>query len=219
MARYRIRPLTAEARARCTTRSPGSSPFRSSWSTTVEQLKHEASHLLRPGLGEFVVMIDVDESAIRLDGELRATARPESPAVAVSIESKHGSLLFVCDRFRHWQDNVRAIALGLEALRKVERYGIVQSDEQYRGWQALPPGTPMPPAQLTAEQAAARMCELSGMVDLDVAAADRVLGDPELAQRIYRAAARRCHPDVLSGSETKFQELDRCYRIVKAAAS
>lgn len=215
MARYVIRPLTAEAKSRCSTSAPTSSPFRSSWSATVEQLRHEAAQLLRPGLSEFVMMVDVDESDVRLDGELRANAKPHSPAVGVSIESRHGPLLFVCDRFRHWQDNARAIALGLEALRKVERYGIVQSDEQYRGWQALPPGTPMPPAKLTAEAAARRMCELAGMFRSD---ADKVLANADVAQHVYRLAAHRCHPDSSSsGTPGLFQELGECYRIVKAA--
>lgn len=212
MARYVIRPLTPEARARCSTSSPSSSPFRSSWSQTVLALRHEAAQLLRPGLAEFVMMVDVDETDLRLDGELRASARPHTPAVGVSIESRHGPLLFVCDRFRGWQDNVRAIALGLEALRKVERYGIVQSDEQYRGWQALPPGTPMPPAQLTADQAARRMCELALMFADDWVG---VLADRETAQNVYRTAARRCHPDAPDGSTELFQELEECYRIVQ----
>lgn len=47
-------------------------------------------------------------------------------------------LRFPCDRFNHWKDNVRAIALALEALRKIERYGMKQG-AQYAGfYKALP---------------------------------------------------------------------------------
>lgn len=47
-------------------------------------------------------------------------------------------LRFPCDRFNHWKDNVRAIALALEALRKIERYGVKQG-AQYAGfYKALP---------------------------------------------------------------------------------
>lgn len=47
-------------------------------------------------------------------------------------------LRFPCDRFTHWKDNVRAIALALEALRKIERYGVKQG-AQYAGfYKALP---------------------------------------------------------------------------------
>lgn len=138
-------------------------------------------------------MVDVDESDVRLDGELRANAKPHSPAVGVSIESRHGPLLFVCDRFRHWQDNARAIALGLEALRKVERYGIVQSDEQYRGWQALPPGTPMPAAKMTVEDAARLLCDATmgtiGESWEDIVRTRVGVND------LYREAVKLHHPD------------------------
>jgi hypothetical protein len=73
---------------------------------------------------EFVLQIDVEERDLRLDGELRAHARPASPAVAISVDRRDKpSLLFVCGKFPNWQDNVRAIALGLEALRKVAGTG------------------------------------------------------------------------------------------------
>jgi uncharacterized protein (DUF58 family) len=39
-----------------------------------------------------------------------------------------------CDRYEDWKDNLRAIALSLEALRAVDRYGVTRGNEQYRGW-------------------------------------------------------------------------------------
>lgn len=59
-------------------------------------------------------------------------------AVGVSFDSKHGPLTYETAEFATWQDNLRAIALGLEALRAVDRYGISKRGEQYRGWKALP---------------------------------------------------------------------------------
>ena len=74
-----------------------------------------------------------------------ADTRADTPRVVVSFDSCHGPLRYQCDRFtttragtKAWHANVRAIALGLEALRKVDRYGIAGSGEQYRGWTALP---------------------------------------------------------------------------------
>jgi hypothetical protein len=49
--------------------------------------------------------------------------------------------------------NARAIALGLEALRKVDRYRITKRGERYTGWSALPPATPMGAAKMTADDA------------------------------------------------------------------
>ena len=72
----------------------------------------------------------------------RANASPKSPAVVIAFESKHGPLQYATDAFTHWQANVRAVALGLEALRRVERYGITKHGEQYTGWKQLGSGTP-----------------------------------------------------------------------------
>ena len=66
--------------------------------------------------------------------------------------STQGDLRYPAHRFHGWQDNVRAIALALEALRKVDRYGITQRGEQYAGWKQLPaPDTGAPSAQRGAE--------------------------------------------------------------------
>ena len=39
-------------------------------------------------------------------------------------------------------------------MRKVERYGITKSGQQYTGWKQLGSGTPMPAAEMTVEEAA-----------------------------------------------------------------
>jgi hypothetical protein len=49
-------------------------------------------------------------------------------------------LQFAIDKFPSWQDNVRAIALGLHDLRRIERYGIVESDEHLTGFKQLTAG-------------------------------------------------------------------------------
>lgn len=192
---HHVRPLTSEARAKLTGARPKRSQFDSTWSQTLATLMDETRHL---GAREFVLMLDVVESDIRLDGQIRANARPASEATAVAIESpSKGSLLFATDRFDRWQDNARAIALGIEALRKVERYGIVQSDEQYRGWQALPPGTPMPAAKMTVEQAIQLLTEAAG----NCGTFDP-LHDPDQIDVAFRMAARRNHPDVGGDADT-----------------
>ncbi len=50
-------------------------------------------------------------------------------------------LVYATDACEFWQHNVRSIALGLEALRAVDRYGISRRGEQYAGFRAaLTPG-------------------------------------------------------------------------------
>jgi len=122
----------------------------------------------------------------------------------------------VCGKFPTWQDNVRAIALGLEALRKVDRYGIVQSAEQYRGWQALPPGSPMPAAKMTIEDAARLLADAAPSLGyesgdlLDSGAADGAI------PRCYREAAKRLHPDV-GGDPELFKRLTEARDLLVAS--
>lgn len=126
------------------------SPFRASFSKTVTLLARELEHL---NAKQIVVMLDVQERDLRLDGAPRANARPGHPAAAVSFESKHGPLRYATCEFTAWQDNLRAIALGLHALRAVDRYGVSSSGEQYRGWRAIPMSTDPAESVQTREQA------------------------------------------------------------------
>jgi hypothetical protein len=123
------------------TRGRRRASFSAGWSSTMDLLEREIDHL---GGRHAAMQLAVTEDEIRLDGGIRATARPSHPGVIISFDSKHGPLEYATDVFDRWQDNVRAIALGLEALRKVDRYGIAKRGEQYRGWKALEAGGPSP---------------------------------------------------------------------------
>jgi hypothetical protein len=129
---YEWQPL----QQRPTNRFRGSSKFKAKWSDTMDLLDRELSHL---GVRRAVLQVDADRSQFRLDGMLRADARTQSPAIAISFRSKGKDLTFPCDTYSDWRDNVRAIALALEALRKIDRYGVTSRGEQYTGWAALPP--------------------------------------------------------------------------------
>lgn len=117
---------------------PRRSPFDSSWSATLDLLDREL-HML--GAERAVIQIGLRESQIRIDGWPKATATaPAHPGVVLAFDSNHGPLKYATAEFHDWKSNVRAIALGLEALRKVDRYGITKRGEQYTGWRALPAG-------------------------------------------------------------------------------
>lgn len=213
--RYRTRPLTPEARSRLKGVRREGSPFKASWRSTLDLLDRELWHLgVRT---EFVMQIDVEERDLRLDGELRANARPASPAVAVAFESGKGPLLFVCGKFPTWQDNVRAIALGLEALRKVDRYGITRAAEQYRGFNALPPGMPMPAASMTVEEAAEFLIEHGEWGDTP-ASIDELVGAPEAVRLYFREAAKKLHPDA-GGDAALFRRLTEAKDLLLARSS
>jgi hypothetical protein len=112
-------------------------PFRAGSNDTLWKLEYELDKL---GAVEVVIELALTESEIRIDGWPRAGARPSHPGVVVSFDSRHGPLRYGTDAFPDWQANVRGIALGLEALRKIDRYGISHRGEQYTGWKQLSAG-------------------------------------------------------------------------------
>lgn len=182
-----------------------SGPFRASWSDTEDLLYAETKAL---GALEVVIAVEgLADTDLRLDGSLRANARPSGAAVLVAFDTmKTGPLSFPADRYLHWQDNVRAVALGLEALRKVDRYGITAHAEQYRGWNALPPGRPMPAAMTVDE--AERL--LLGFNDTN----EVLIGAPrDLWRRLYHRGAKRLHPDT-GGDPEEFRRLREAYELV-----
>src|SRR5205807_9216809 len=103
----------------------------------LEQLQHDL-HLL-DAVEPVVLEAGYLPHEIRMDGLPRRGARPSDPAVIVSFDSRVGPLRYGCDTFSTHDDNLRAIALALEALRAVDRYGVTKRGEQYQGWSALPP--------------------------------------------------------------------------------
>jgi hypothetical protein len=198
---YVVRPLTASARQRMTGSGQEHSLFSSSWTATEDLLLRELRQL---GGRDTVLMIDVTEDDLRIDGRMRANARPATPFTALAFTArKKGDLLFCCGRFRTWQDNVRAVALGLEALRKIDRYGITQSAEQYVGFRALPEGDPSDPGDpiLRAWKVIADACGTS----IDAARADR--------KTAFRLARKATHPDQ-GGSPAAFRAVQAAGEIL-----
>jgi hypothetical protein len=125
-----------------------SSPFKARWPSTVNLLAKE----LRAHGGRRIVMeIDFREQDLRLDGLPRADHRARTPGIVLSFEATQvpgrPQLRYEVGTYSDWQDNVRAIALGLEALRAVDRYGVTKRGEQYAGWKQLSSGGGGPSAE------------------------------------------------------------------------
>lgn len=115
-----------------------SSPFSASLTTTAETLVRELKHL-KPR--QVLLEADFSETQIRNDGMPRATARPNTAGIILTlVGTPHGDLRYPCSTFWRFEDNLRGIALALEALRKVDRYGVTKRGEQYAGWKQLTTG-------------------------------------------------------------------------------
>ena len=108
------------------------SSFKAGWSDTIELLGRELRAIAAK---DVVLQVAMQEKDFRIDGYPRAQAKAAHPGVILSLGSNVGPLSWPCDTFDSWQDNIRGIALSMEALRKVDRYGVTKRGEQYTGWQ------------------------------------------------------------------------------------
>lgn len=116
--------------------------FDSSWAATLDLLEAEVG---RMGGEDLVIGVVADDSAFSVSGALKANARVGHPGAEVSFGVPAGGrLVFHTDAYDVLQSNLRAIALGLAALRAVDRYGITSTGEQYAGFAQLAPGGPDP---------------------------------------------------------------------------
>lgn len=176
------------------------SPFSAAWEDTCALLARELNFLYAE---QIVVELDLQERDLRLDGLPRADARLTSDAVRLSFESKHGPVRIETAEFtgrygrQGWQENVRAIALGLEALRRVDRYGISKRGEQYRGWRQITTGSATPEdAVVTATQAYEVLYRTLDWPQ------EKIMADLD---RAVKAALRASHPDTQGGSADRFR--------------
>jgi hypothetical protein len=190
-----FRPLVTWPRA--LTNGRKRAPFKSSWDSTLRLLEHELRML---GADSVIIQLAVRQSSdIRLGGQLRPGASLHHPGVVVSFESKHGPQSFPCDTYGEFRDNVRAVALALEALRAVDRYGVTATGEQYRGFTALPP--PKPP--MTREEAERVLSSFSGVTP----SARLPLGE------LYREAVKAVHPD-RGGKRQDFDQVQQAKEVL-----
>lgn len=116
-------------------------PFGAAWLSTIRLLERELTMLDAKNV---VFQVALYEGQLRLDGKPKATAKASHPGVILAFDSKYGPLKYAVDTFDVFTDNVRAIALAMEALRKVDRYGVTKRGEQYTGWRELPVKTGAP---------------------------------------------------------------------------
>lgn len=178
-----------------------SSKFSARLSDTLQVLTREIYHLVdtQEQQRSAELLIAIPASKFRLDGRPYADAKAEHPGVIFSIDSRHGHLSYPCDTFTTWQDNLRAIALALEALRKVDRYGVTKRGEQYRGFLEL---------EATAAPAGFATTEAAWSFLFDLVSTRHVMAniDDVSPATTVRRAQRIAHPDH-GGDAATFQRV------------
>jgi hypothetical protein len=128
---------------------------------------------------------------LRNDGLPRSgQAQPSDRGLAAYFTYKKQPMCFACDRWDRIQDNIYAIAMTIEALRGIERWGSGSMVEQaFTGFAALPP-----PRGESADP-----WEVLGI---------RPGATEEEVDAAYRQKARKAHPDAPGGSEEAMQALN-----------
>ncbi|MCV7424374.1 molecular chaperone DnaJ [Mycobacterium yunnanensis] len=216
-----LRPIAAWPTASTTDRRPA--PFESSLTSTLEVLDRElralGPHGLRGAHGSnwyptSILQLALREQDFRNDGMPRANAVPSHPGVILNIQPKgKPELSFPCDTFTRWQDNLRGIALGLEALRKLDRYGITQTGQQYTGWRAIE-ATPSMNARAAACAVLARIAWPNENDAAQAEWAHKIATDPEIGRTTYRKAKANAHPDRNGGSQTLWDHVEGAAKVI-----
>lgn len=184
--------------------------FKAGWSDTIDKLDTEIYYLSG---SELVLEADFREQDLRIDGLPRANARqPEFPGIKISFNTPRlGRLEYATDTHTFWQHNVRAIALSLEALRAVDRYGTTSGRQQYTGFKAIGSA---PSSLDSRRQAATFIAEHSAAVGTSISReADTILAAPDMAITAARRAAKRLHPDA-GGSAELFRQLQEAKAVL-----
>lgn len=143
---------------------------------------------------------------IKADGWPYFGQVPRDPGVILTFTRQGQSVSMPCDHFKTFDDNLRAIALSLVALRKVDRYNVTRSGEQYRGFTALPLPKDLSPGNGFAASLAV-LTALSGHTE------QQIRKDFETLRSAFTVAARKTHPDH-GGSTESFQQVRTAYASV-----
>lgn len=119
-------------------RPRSSSSFRTSWDGSLALLEREVAAIAGD---DVVIGVVCEPSEISFSGALRSRAKVGYRGAEVSFNMPAaGRIAFHTDAYPtlHW--NIHAIALGLEALRAVDRHGVTSGIEQYAGFAQIGPG-------------------------------------------------------------------------------
>lgn len=189
-----------------------SGQFKSSFEDTIAKISDELEKL------------DVEAGVIELDvsaNELRRLKREGNPrwyeeqSSRVRLTFSHpklGPLQYPCGTYFSQKHNLRAIALTLEALRAIDRYGACSGSQQYEGFKGLPPGEEQERYFSNALEAAEYVAKLAGKAS---SRAEAILEDSDYFAFCYKSAAKKAHPDS-GGSDKTFQTLQQAKELLDA---
>lgn len=184
------------------------SPFKTIWTSVINHLAKEIRQL---GGRNVIFRLQVTNWDVNKNGTLRADARIKEPGVIIQFVAGRlkgaPTLLYRCDRFPYWQDNVSAIARGLEALRLVDRYGVTPTGEQYAGFKALPSSTA---PTMSVKEAAKVLANFSAW------SAEAIVASAAETKEAIRVARNRTHPDKNDSDRSMYDQVESARSILSS---
>jgi hypothetical protein len=127
--------------------------------------------------------------SLRLDGRPRSDENPGDPGAAIYFSFKGKATVLACDRFLRVADNIAAMAAHIDALRRIDRYGVGTIEQALAGYRALPADT------------AADWRSVFGFPAGSRPSLDQV-------EQAFRVRAQHAHPD-RGGSDIAMAHLNR----------
>lgn len=200
-------PLSRITWPRARTTDRRQSQFKADYASTISLLERE---LWQVGANRVTMYAAIAPREVRLDGLPRSDAKATDPAVMLTFETRHGPVHLACDTYTDWKSNLRAIALTLEHLRAVERYGATKPGQQYKGYRPELPAKREWTDLDRAEQLLTDMAHRGGLIT----GPESFRGNPTELQRAYRAAMKAAHPDT-GGSHQDAQAVNAAFSLLK----
>jgi len=125
--------------------------------------------------------------ALRMDGRPRSDQDPADVGVAVYFQLKRADRVLACDKWTRVADNIAALAQHIDAIRRIDRYGVGTLEQAFAGYEALP----------------SKGQTWKTTLGFPVEAAPT---EDEI-QAAFRARAREAHPDKEGGSHDAMASL------------
>lgn len=188
----------------------GTMNVRPGYDKALNKLRYE---LGRIDAKEVVIEAGFSERQIRpTDGLPRGDQRPAHPVVRVTWKMGNRPMSLVCGIWSDYVKNIYMIAMTLESMRAIERYGCVQGQQQYSGFAALPPGVGIPMNEWPNVEAA--FGYLASIAGSDCRGRQH---NAELLDELFQAAARNSHHDTPGGSVEKMAKVNRARAYIREA--
>lgn len=144
----------------------------------------------RLGASDWIVSTNVELTRY---GEPRGgRSEPDDPGVAAYFELNGKSRVLACDRWETVAENCAAIAAHIDAIRRVDRYGVGTLEQAFAGYDALPPpgAHNRPPWRKVLEIAEDESCSRAAVL------------------AAFRDKAKTLHPDIPGGSHEAMAQLN-----------